>query len=86
MQLAFFTLCETLAAKAGHLEPGVLGEAETGANRSHGVPAIGVSRHILIGALQADLQARAAICQHLSPRQAQSAVCDAANACISRGR
>lgn len=51
--------------RGARLEAGVLGEPEAGAYGGDGVPAVGVARDVLVRALQADLQPRAAVRQHL---------------------
>lgn len=48
-----------------HLKASVLCISEAFANRSNSVTPVGVPSHILIDALQANLQPRAAIRQHL---------------------
>jgi len=48
-----------------HLEASILCISEAFANRSNSVTPVGVPSHILINALQANLQPRAAIRQHL---------------------
>lgn len=49
----------------GHnLVPGVLGELEALGHCAHGVASVGVPRNVLVDALHANLQARAAVLQH----------------------
>lgn len=54
-----------LPPPAPYLEPRVLGQPEAVSNCCHSVPPVGVSGHILVDRLQPNLQAGAAIGQHL---------------------
>ena len=47
-----------------HLKPTVLGKVKGLRHRPHRVPAVGVARDVLVGALHADLQPRAPVLQH----------------------
>ena len=48
-----------------YLKSTILGELERVTDRCHGVASVGVSRHVLVDTLHADLNARAAIGEHL---------------------
>ena len=62
------------APQCAHLEPCVLGELEALAHCSHGVTAIGVACNVFVRALQPNLQAGAAIREHLGQVRHQAEV------------
>jgi len=54
--------------------PGVLSKMEAFAHCPHGVPAVGVARHVFVDALHADFEPRAAVGEHVAEVRLETVV------------